>query len=635
VIRNPLPISHAQSALRSAAPLSNAPSGLRKRNYAQAHGYEDYAHHIGKHRVSKRSRGSGDVSNGINRGNWGGRDRDIPAATGSHAQPVGLGIGSSPFNLSNPPATPPVMSDLMVMFPYMAAIMSAQGMMAKKGKCEYFDAHGYCMRRDACPYDHTKQTPDVEARHEIGGYASDNERADGVPRKKAPFIRQVPSTDDTRTTRNPSRTISYSANEASATPEEPDEPKTPEEPDIDIEAFKVEQKIKQHDHKTRIATLIYNQSQKAILARKMAEVEAKLAAEKAKLMAKPGGDKILAQISAEQKKDTADQALDNGIEADVMNLGGIPDPLLRQPSSAQSDAVGYLGKNQAICRFFPNCTNRTCSFKHITDSPASVVHCKFFPNCTKRDCTFKHVSAAPTSDVLCKFFPNCTKSDCTFKHPGGRPSSNIQCKFYPNCTNDACTFKHGDGGMSDINCKYYPDCTNPRCGFKHPEGSIRSGAVKRVDNRQKNLLISGVSASFNNGADSMNMVRVAVMGISPCESIQLQSFHDPNSANRGEEAHDGLVVTFAERWQAEEVRKRLTMVGGVGRVKCAWYFGPIDRVAGRTPRTELEVDSVYGGGGDSMDGDDVQMNEDIKADDVRVKDEDLDVAVQDDWAAIS
>ena len=96
-----------------------------------------------------------------------------------------------------------------------------------------------------------------------------------------------------------------------------------------------------------------------------------------------------------------------------------------------------------------------------------------------------------------------------------------------------------------------------------------------------------------------------------------------------------MVVTFAEKWQAEEVRKRLTMVGGVGRVKCAWYFGPIDGVAGGTPRMELEVDSVYGDGGDSADGDDMKMNEDIKADDVRIKDEDLDVDVEEDWAAIS
>jgi hypothetical protein len=553
--------------------------------------------------------------------------------TRANMQPVGLGIGTAPYNMRNPPTPPQGMIDFNVMYPYMAAMMaSAQAMMQNKVKCEYFDNHGYCMRGDACHIEHTKQTPDVEARHEIGGYASDNEAARGS-RKKAQYTRRLPSTANS----NHPRALSYSTNEASGTPEEPNEPQTPEEPEVDIEAFKVGQKIKQEGHKARMATLAEHNNQKAILARKTAEMEAKLAAEKAKLMAKPGGDKILAQISSERNdstKDTAGQTrtTDNAIEADVMSLGGTPEPPLRRASSAQSDAVDYLGKNQAICKYFPNCTNRTCTYKHTAKASASTstVLCKFFPNCTNRDCTYKHGNnAGPTSDVLCKFFPNCTKEGCAFKHPGGRPTSNVQCNFFPNCTRENCTFKHGEGGMSDIECKYYPDCTNPCCSFKHPDGSVRSGAVKRVDNRPKNLLISGVSASFNNSADSMGMVRVAVSAITRCESIQPQSFHDSTLA--GEDAHDGLVVTFAERWQAEMVLKGLTMVGGVGRVKCVWCLGPIDGVVAGTPRTELEVDddSIYG---EEEDGD-VKMDYDV---DVKIKDEDLDVAGEDDeWKQIS
>lgn len=546
--------------------------------------------------------------------------------TGVSMQSMGLGIGKAAYNLPNPPTPSAGMPDFMAMYPYMAAMMaSAQGIMAKKGVCDYFLDRGYCMRGDDCPFEHPKQTSDVEARHETGGYASDNEGAHGGPPKKAHFTRRLPSTANTPATRNLSRPPSYSATRTTETPEEPDEPKTPEEPEIDMAAIKCEQSIKQEVYNARIATLKENEGQKAILARKAAEMEAKIAAEKAKLMTKPGGDKILAEISAGRKH----AAADDNREADLMILGGTPEPLLRRLSSAQSDAVGYLGRNQAICKYFPNCTNRACTFKHTWNGSASIaaVLCKFFSSCTNRDCLCKHPLAGPTSDVLCKFFPKCTKKGCIFEHPGGRPTSYVQCKFYPSCTNDACTFKHGYGGGSDIECKYYPDCTNPRCIFKHPEGSVRSGSVKRVDNRPKTLLISGVSASFNNGADSVNMVRVAVLAITKYESIQPQSYHD--SSTGGEDAYDGLVVTFAKRWQAELVLKGLTMIGGVGRVKCAWYTGRIDGVMADTPRTDLEVDGdcVYGDGRDV----DVKMDDH----DVKIKDEDLEVAGEDDWGQIS
>lgn len=123
----------------------------------------------------------------------------------------------------------------------------------------------------------------------------------------------------------------------------------------------------------------------------------------------------------------------------------------------------------------------------------------------------------------------------------------------------------------------------------------------------------------------MNMVRVAVMSITACESIQPQSFHDPS--NSADDAHDGLIVTFTERWQADEVQRRLTMVGGVGRVKCAWYFGPLHDSVTDAFKTELEVNSV--------DGEESDANGDVKMDDTRLEDEDLDVAGEDDWIQIS
>lgn len=36
------------------------------------------------------------------------------------------------------------------------------------------------------------------------------------------------------------------------------------------------------------------------------------------------------------------------------------------------------------------------------------------------------------------------------------------------------------------------------------------------------------------------------------------------------------------------------MIGGVGKVKCAWYTGPPNTSVGGKLKTELEMDSIYG-----------------------------------------
>jgi hypothetical protein len=126
-------------------------------------------------------------------------------------------------------------------------------------------------------------------------------------------------------------------------------------------------------------------------------------------------------------------------------------------------------------------------------------------------------------------------------------------------------------------------------------------------------------------AGGMNMVRVAVLGIHPFESLEPQSVHNESAGE--DDAHDGLVVTFAQRWQADEVQKRLTMVGGVGRVKCTWYTGPLDPSVMGTPRTELEIESDDDWGRGDANGDVSMMDEMV------VKEEDLDVAGEDTWEA--
>jgi hypothetical protein len=75
------------------------------------------------------------------------------------------------------------------------------------------------------------------------------------------------------------------------------------------------------------------------------------------------------------------------------------------------------------------------------------------------------------------------------------------------------------------------------------------------------------------------------------------------------------------------VQKRLTVVCGVGRVKCTWYMGPLDPGVMGTPRTELEIESDDDGERGDANGD-VSMT-----DEVVVKEEDLDVAGEDTWEA--
>lgn len=120
--------------------------------------------------------------------------------------------------------------------------------------------------------------------------------------------------------------------------------------------------------------------------------------------------------------------------------------------------------------------------------------------------------------------------------------------------------------------------------------------------------------------EGTNIVRVGVMVIHPFESLELQTIH--NEAAGEEDALDGLVVIFQHRWQAEDVQKRLTQVGGVGRVKCTWYNGLLDAPVTSTPKMELQIES---------DGQHSDANGDVSMDDATVKEEELDVGGEDAW----
>src|SRR5579871_428736 len=67
----------------------------------------------------------------------------------------------------------------------------------------------------------------------------------------------------------------------------------------------------------------------------------------------------------------------------------------------------------------------------------------------------------------CKFFPNCANPDCPYKHPNipVQTALAIPCKFGVNCTRPNCIFKH----EIPVQCRYNP-CLNEHCLYQHVEG---------------------------------------------------------------------------------------------------------------------------------------------------------------------
>ncbi|KAK3328884.1 hypothetical protein B0H66DRAFT_487208 [Apodospora peruviana] len=125
--------------------------------------------------------------------------------------------------------------------------------------------------------------------------------------------------------------------------------------------------------------------------------------------------------------------------------------------------------DETICKYNLRCTNKECKFAH--QSPAAPPNitidvkdvCTYGVACKNRKCVGRHPSPATKvahqSEQDCKFFPNCTNPHCPFKHPAMPPCRNGgECKV-PNCK-----FTH-----LKMACKFRP-CTNRFCAFSHEEG---------------------------------------------------------------------------------------------------------------------------------------------------------------------
>ncbi|KAK4613710.1 Nuclear polyadenylated RNA-binding protein NAB2 [Fulvia fulva] len=98
--------------------------------------------------------------------------------------------------------------------------------------------------------------------------------------------------------------------------------------------------------------------------------------------------------------------------------------------------------------------------------------------CTNTKCTARHPSPAlrnghhaggGLSSIDCKFYPNCANPRCPYRHPTAMP-----CRNGPDCTTPGCTFAH-----AKIMCRYNP-CTNALCAFKHAEGQKRGKFTDKV-----------------------------------------------------------------------------------------------------------------------------------------------------------
>ncbi|KAF2724287.1 hypothetical protein K431DRAFT_310238 [Polychaeton citri CBS 116435] len=133
-----------------------------------------------------------------------------------------------------------------------------------------------------------------------------------------------------------------------------------------------------------------------------------------------------------------------------------------------------------ICKFNIKCTNPSCPFAHQSPAapPGTTIdltdRCSYNAACENKKCSAKHPSPAQRrqhlkDEVDCKFYPNCTNPACPFRHPDMPP-----CRNGADCTVANCKFVH-----SKIACRYNP-CLNPQCMYKHGEGQKRGKFEDKV-----------------------------------------------------------------------------------------------------------------------------------------------------------
>jgi hypothetical protein len=133
-----------------------------------------------------------------------------------------------------------------------------------------------------------------------------------------------------------------------------------------------------------------------------------------------------------------------------------------------------------LCRYNDKCTVPTCIFAHQSPAapPGTTIdisdRCSFGAACENKKCSGKHPSPAQRGrhlkeEVDCKFYPNCTNPSCPFRHPD-MPA----CRNGADCTTPGCKFVH-----SKIMCRYNP-CKNPNCVYKHADGQKRGNFEDKV-----------------------------------------------------------------------------------------------------------------------------------------------------------
>lgn len=133
----------------------------------------------------------------------------------------------------------------------------------------------------------------------------------------------------------------------------------------------------------------------------------------------------------------------------------------------------------AVCKYNLSCTNRDCKFAH--QSPAAPPNitvdvtdvCSYGVACKNFKCVGRHPSPATKrahqSEQECKFFPNCTNPRCPFKHPDMPP-----CRNGTDCKAEGCKFTH-----VQTMCRFNP-CTNRYCVYKHEDGQQRGAFQDKV-----------------------------------------------------------------------------------------------------------------------------------------------------------
>ncbi|CAG8252153.1 unnamed protein product [Penicillium salamii] len=151
----------------------------------------------------------------------------------------------------------------------------------------------------------------------------------------------------------------------------------------------------------------------------------------------------------------------------------------RGTDSGDVDMEGQQDQStpEGVCRFNTRCSRADCQLAHqspaapegISIEPSDT--CSYGAACKNKKCTGRHPSPAVRSahqaEAMCRFFPNCTNPHCHFKHP-----SMPVCRNGSDCTAEGCKFTH-----IEIACKFNP-CLNPSCHYKHVEGQRGSHSDK-------------------------------------------------------------------------------------------------------------------------------------------------------------